>query len=85
MFSILLLALVVTVSGASKGSVVTLSTKNFFETVKNSEDDMGWLVKFYAPWSVNTLHIIYICQSSLFTPCNSSIFLFVYVVDYMLA
>jgi hypothetical protein len=51
MFSILLLlAFVVTVSAAASGSVVTLSTKNFVETVKNPNDDQGWMVKFYAPW-----------------------------------
>lgn len=41
------LAFVATVSAVTPG-VVTLSTSNFAETLKDS--DQGWMVKFYAPW-----------------------------------
>lgn len=50
MFTLLLLTFVVAASAAASDSVVVLSTKNFVETVKNPKDDMGWMVKFYAPW-----------------------------------
>jgi thioredoxin domain-containing protein 5 len=46
MFSVVLLFAVLAAATAS--SVVTLTTKNFDETVKGS--DQGWMLKFYAPW-----------------------------------
>ena len=46
----LLFSLLVAVSSVATNDVVTLDTKNFADTLKNRDDDMGWMVKFYAPW-----------------------------------
>ena len=45
-----LLQLVIIVSVSAAPGVVPLTTKNFIETVKDRDDDMGFMVKFYAPW-----------------------------------
>ena len=35
---------------AFASTVKHVSAQDFDETVKNSKEDLGWMVKFYAPW-----------------------------------
>lgn len=35
---------------AFASTVKHVTSSDFDETVKNSKDDLGWMVKFYAPW-----------------------------------